>query len=766
MTWEDTGAVSPGFQAYDDVKVNETPVGFQIFAGVYVFCCFIFIIPVVYWKRRYKKQLKQSVGASSPVGGASNRAGDLRNGAHRDGGPSTGMQQGTTVADEQRPRAPAVQEMVPLDSDIGRLEGSSGTKEQLPFSGGKNHSGEGNPTVTQNGLSGVAGTKSSNGTGITDQTELQGHANETNHYPVDENDMPLGLLSTNSTDDAMSSPKDTEGLQSDPTPLPSTHQQNDPIPVQSDKCEENQRKINLERIGVVNADEDRVSAVPSAATTSRLRHSDPGGMAMASARQSRNRAFGSRIRDKRWTQFTPSMGRKSAMQRFVQAERLSAAASEEGSNASRSRTGDHPSRSGRSGPNPTRDGRPGGGMVSDAASSILAEEVVEGEANFYRQRYVDRSRRNRWRSFSSASDRSLMPPLSPDALSPEDAADANDPGRSNQFTFNDMSAAQPPSPGRFLLGDPATGPVWSRCGKFLELVELDFDTRRVLRLAFPSVAVAIADPILRLVLIAIISHFIGTSSMVAFVLVIIFVRVTTEEISGAITDTETNMIQFAMANGGEAALFLAGQYIQLAMLMQIIIGIPVMVVWALVIGALVDWLLSFTDPRVANLASQYTAVIVIEYLLDAVSRTFMLPYNMNGRPTFEIITEVMTAVLTMVAIGIIASTEQDRDERPTLVSIGWVQVVAMVAKTAVKVFYVVTKGWFQPYKRGFFGRLSLIVSCWLSSSFLGVSGSFESHILCFVFLAGLRCGRHLSSHGVTFVRWIPPGVAGGKHSSR
>src|SRR3569832_1004014 len=160
--------------------------------------------------------------------------------------------------------------------------------------------------------------------------------------------------------------------------------------------------------------------------------------------------------------------------------------------------------------------------MSDAAGSILWDEVVDGESDFYRQRYVERSRRRRRSrmasSSSAASDFSIMPPLNPDALGPEDAADAGDPGRPNPISYYDLP---PPPPASF-----SNSGFLSRCGGFLDCVEPDGEMRRILRLAVPSVGGAIADRLLRLVLIAIISYFINTQSMVAFVLVTIFLRLT------------------------------------------------------------------------------------------------------------------------------------------------------------------------------------------------------------------------------------------------
>lgn len=442
-------------------------------------------------------------------------------------------------------------------------------------------------------------------------------------------------------------------------------------------------------------------SVVSAATTTQVRAS---GVSRRSAAQSARRRPLDRVRDMSanlgWT--TQPAAQK--MRRFVQAERLSQAASEEGSAASREPS--WTSRQGLRSPHPQPRG-----PASVAASRALAGEAQEGEADFYRQRYVERSRRQRMQSSGAASELSFMPPLSSGVLAPEDAADADDPGRAPMV--RSYRIAPPPQPGG--IGDPSRG-ILSRCTGFLDIVDLDYDMLRVLQLALPSILGAVADPFMRLVLIAVISYYIDTPSMVAFVLVIIFVRLSTVEISGAITDAETTMIQIAHSDGGEAAFFLTGQWMQMALIFQVLIGVPMMVIWAYLIDNLVRWLLSSTAPVIADLAGSYTQVIVIGYQLSAMTKTFMAPFRMNGPPPFEIIIDVATSVLTMITIGIVIAVEAGIGQTLSLVAVGWVQVVLMAVNAICKVSIVLIRGWFQPYQRGFFGRFVLRVSSPVSDS--------------------------------------------------
>ncbi|GAX09836.1 hypothetical protein FisN_11Lh186 [Fistulifera solaris] len=383
------------------------------------------------------------------------------------------------------------------------------------------------------------------------------------------------------------------------------------------------------------------------------------------------------------------LGRADFVMRSLETERQSQA-SEEGSFASRRSRSSRGSRQVHS----SRVRR----SVSDAASSVLSEEVVEGEAEFYRRRYIRRARQ-RSRSALSESDNSIMPPLSPDVLSPEDAADAHDVGRVNR-----IEDYQPQ--GNAVI---RWGPLRMLCGCFdhvLDLAETDYESRRMLELAIPASVGALADPLFRLVLIAIISHYVerGTDSMTAFVLVVLFVRLTTEEVSGAVTDVESSLLKEAISQGGDEGFQKAGYYVQLAIIMQIIVGAPILLVWALVIDDVVKWLVR--SDSIAEIAAPYAKIIIVDYILRGTTQAFMLPFHLSGQAHFERTIDVFATLLTFVVVVAIAVTSTDT--MPTLENIGWIQVIIGIAKTITKVTYAFQKGWVRQYQKGVFGRLSLM----------------------------------------------------------
>ena len=452
-----------------------------------------------------------------------------------------------------------------------------------------------------------------------------------------------------------------------------------------------------------------------------------------------------------------------SVQRLVQQERhhvqeLLHESSQNGDGNSR-HSSNHSRRTGLSGVSSLSQHRRGGGgaSLSEVASHVLEQETVQGEAEFYRQRYVQKSAAQQQRQQQQAlqqqqgtattkampsrnptklvtsgtsmpnfrrlsmmrgtakgpssvisrtsSGRSRMPTLSPDVVSPDDAADAFDPGISlpsptydgAPYDVDDFNSDSNDDNYKDEIEPPP-----SCCSNLLELAEPDDEVRRILFLAAPSTLGAIAEPCFRLGMVAIISHFIDTDSMVAFVLVILFVRITTEELSGAITDAESSLLHQALSMGGDAGFFMAGRHVQMAILVQLALAIPVLVAWAFVMEDVVTWLVPGND-QVGQLAAEYTRIIVVDYALQAASRTFMLVFHMTGQAQFELNVDLIAAAVTIAAIALTASMA----ENPSLNWIAWLQVVVGIIKIATKVGIVVFKGLVQPYRKGLLGTLAL-----------------------------------------------------------
>lgn len=501
--------------------------------------------------------------------------------------------------------------------------------------------------------------------GEQEQNTAQGNNTADHEVPSD------GTGPTSESENRASPERQIDGEESVSLLRPDTQ----PNAVRRPRVAEGEEEIRLQDSGLqAPSTEDRVSAVPSTTSSSRLRRT-------ASDRPIRTWDLSSM----RWKHRGP-LRRVQSLQRSVESERHIQLSSEDGSNASRSRS--------------SWNSRPGGRAhshrgVSDVASSVLDQGNVEGEAQFYRQRYVERnrSRRRRGPNSSASSVRSALPGLSPDAVSPDEAADAHDPGTLNQGHTYDFE-------------DDGGGDCLNCCspvGNLLDYSDLDFETKRILTLTFPSTIEAITDPFFRMGVVALLSHFVDTNSMVAFLLVSFLLRTSIEEVSGAVADAQSTLLQEALAQGGNIGFTLAGSFVQLGILMQVLLVGPILAVWAYFMNDVVSWLVP-ENAAIAQIASDYANVIVIDFGIKSASRAFMLVFHLMGQAQFELNVDLSMTALTIAIVAVSSSASDD----VSLNTIGWIQ-VSIAAGTAVgKVAYMFHKGLVKPYQEGVFGGLTLL----------------------------------------------------------
>ncbi|KAL3907479.1 MAG: hypothetical protein SGILL_008858, partial [Bacillariaceae sp.] len=326
-------------------------------------------------------------------------------------------------------------------------------------------------------------------------------------------------------------------------------------------------------------------------------------------------------------------------------------------------------------------------------------------------RYSSSSRRSFRGSRSVKSERSRMSSIVDD-ISPADAADAHDPGQGNAFMDVDVNYLQKGQQQqhyrRASFGIKAgcfTAPI--EC--ILSLAAPNQDKRRVLCSSIPLTLGASSEALFRLITTAFISQYLGTESMVAFLLVGLFVRLTSEELTDAIIDALSAFVQASMhapplPGGGDvssANSFLAGQYVQLAVVLQLLLNIPLLLVWVVCMEDVVMWFVN--DPTTAAIAQDYAFVVVFAYLVQSLSRTLTVVFHICGHEHFESIIDVVAATMQLAAIACVTALVQDA----ALYTVGYIQLLITISAAIAKILFPVMKGWMQPFRKGLIQNMAL-----------------------------------------------------------
>eukprot|EP00934_Nitzschia_sp_Nitz4_P000334 Nitzschia sp. Nitz4//scaffold2_size372955//136626//139235//NITZ4_000401-RA/size372955-processed-gene-0.411-mRNA-1//1//CDS//3329546712//334//frame0 len=367
---------------------------------------------------------------------------------------------------------------------------------------------------------------------------------------------------------------------------------------------------------------DTPSQTHSAATTSRLHGPSPS-----------NKNLSSLVLDvggRRWNNRRP-IGRADVIQNAIRYERAGSAVS--GQSASK---GSNP-------PNrimqPKRSASKG---MSDVASSMLEEQSHEvmrvgafmhpprTSMNPHRTRFVRRG--SRAGSNSAASERSIMSSIVDD-ITPNDAADANDPGKGNIFVTNENGVKSTVAMDSPFGSDP-----------FSVLA------RSLLELAAPGEEVSRVSCLLR-------------------------------------------------GEGNVAKL--AGQYVQHAIFLQLVLGVPLLYVWTEFMEDVVYWLVKSSE--MALIAKQYTRIVVFYYLAQSLARTCTVTFHICGHEHFESVIDLMTSSLQVAGVACVVNYV----DTATLTTVGYIQVLIGVAGAVAKVMYPVMRGWMKPLRRSMFFEIAL-----------------------------------------------------------
>ena len=337
------------------------------------------------------------------------------------------------------------------------------------------------------------------------------------------------------------------------------------------------------------------------------------------------------------------------------------------------------------------------GGMSDVASHILHEQTRGLDMDSYTlntQATQQHSQHPQSRfirktvSIKSTSDysyaNSMMSSIVDD-IRPDDAADADDPGQGNVFTSQTM-----------MQQEEHSNCMLSKLESTLLLAEPDDEVWTVLKLSLPLTCGAMLEPLCTSITIGVVGHSLHSAEALAMVLVILWVQGTSQElIVGAIVDAlaswlSTLLYSTPTSSSSEqrtAAQQLAGQYIQMALLLQLLVGIPVLIFWVYLMDDLVLWL--FHNDELAQLARDYTQIIVYRSMVQSLSRTWTVLFHLGGHEHFESTIDAISLILGLIAVVCVATLVEDA----TLTTIAYTQLFVSAAVAVTKVTFPLVRGW-------------------------------------------------------------------------
>jgi hypothetical protein len=341
--------------------------------------------------------------------------------------------------------------------------------------------------------------------------------------------------------------------------------------------------------------------------------------------------------------------------------------------------------------------------MSDVASSILTDDLVEPP--LMQQKVIIKYQGKRQLSLRSNDLSSSQFGTTIDDISPNDAADAGDPGRVNPLHQNetqDISVCC----GQGALWRPRS--CIAALDILVDVSEPDYEMLRILEIGLPLTLGAVAHVLFHIITFSLIANFISSDSMIAYVIVHLMLGFT-NALLGAIADAESTLCAHALSIG---SWFLAGQYAQLSIIMILIANIPLVLMWLMIMDDLVLWLVG--SQSIAVLAQSYTNIILGHQVLQSISRALTVLMHLNGNHAFEarfaFLEDSTMAMASWLAVLFVKSI--------TLQEVGKIQLIIGCVSFAVKISYACLKGWLRLFCKGMLRSCALRVRIYIANMFV------------------------------------------------
>ena len=228
---------------------------------------------------------------------------------------------------------------------------------------------------------------------------------------------------------------------------------------------------------------------------------------------------------------------------------------------------------------------------------------------------------------------------------------------------------------------------------YLDLVSYDDETKRILRLAVPFTTSAVIETVLGLVELAIVSFYLGTEAMVAFVLVDIIVGMSSEFVGGFI-ESVSSLTSMAAGAGNNR---LCGEYLQISTGLYFLSQIPFVFVWSFAVEPIM--LLMGYDEYTSSIAKDFGRVAIFVDIVDGISEGF---YDFLEVIDHEAFANIMGCIEACVETGLVALFAIKTSAG--LVIVGLVMIVNVCFFFLLNIAIAVNKGWLKAFEFGLIGR--------------------------------------------------------------
>jgi len=231
----------------------------------------------------------------------------------------------------------------------------------------------------------------------------------------------------------------------------------------------------------------------------------------------------------------------------------------------------------------------------------------------------------------------------------------------------------------------STTPGW-----WWAVLSFDDETQKILRLGLPYTFSNVSFELFFNVCLILVSQCIGTKHVAAYALVHILVELTDGVLCGPIYSCNT-LCAHAIGAGNP---FLAGQYIQLAIILYIGLNVPVVILWWNYMYDVIQWL-QWGDEVTAQLAQTFIQSFIWSRIIVGIMKTIWQILEITDHAAEVSLVIFLHGAFNMGFIAVFAITSQ-----MTLFQVGLIFTATALLFLGVTLIWAQQQGWLVPFNQG------------------------------------------------------------------
>eukprot|EP00546_Thalassionema_frauenfeldii_P007026 CAMPEP_0178923408 /NCGR_PEP_ID=MMETSP0786-20121207/16704_1 /TAXON_ID=186022 /ORGANISM="Thalassionema frauenfeldii, Strain CCMP 1798" /LENGTH=742 /DNA_ID=CAMNT_0020597903 /DNA_START=72 /DNA_END=2300 /DNA_ORIENTATION=+ len=231
----------------------------------------------------------------------------------------------------------------------------------------------------------------------------------------------------------------------------------------------------------------------------------------------------------------------------------------------------------------------------------------------------------------------------------------------------------------------------------LSVMRFDETSKKILSYSIPFTFSALVNAFFHGIFLAVIGHCGGTEQMIAYAEIVILFDLMDELLKGPLHANPTVCTNAIGANNN----VLAGQYIQLSIILYAIVGAPIFGLFFFFTDDLILWL-GWGNEEVASSAQEFARIYMWNNLVSTIREGFGHLLDVTDHEMFTTVVNLSTVGLTAASIACVGFSNQLTLSMVGLIFFLW-SLVGLVFMLLSALFL----GWLEPFKKGLFHTFSM-----------------------------------------------------------